>query len=196
MLLGRWPLFLSFWPFSRAMSNWRREARRSKRHLNSLTRLPSPSLQQWAITWGILIQYFIQYGAAEGTGDGPEDPNQPEAAFRIPWGVQAVPGLVLFILMFFCPYSPRWLASRDRFEESLQVLAKLHGKGDVNDPKVLAEFEEIKEALSFEREEAVSSFRALTEKKMLKRVVLGMSVQAWSQLSGMNIMMCKWGALD
>lgn len=22
------------------------------------------SLQQWAITWGILIQYFIQYGAS------------------------------------------------------------------------------------------------------------------------------------
>lgn len=62
----------------------------------------------------------------------------------------------------------------------------------MHDPKVLAQFQEIKEALRFEREEAVSSFKALTEKKMFKRVVLGMSVQAWSQLSGMNIMMCKW----
>lgn len=151
----------------------------------------SRSLQQWAITWGILIQYFIQYGSAEGIGDGPEDPNQPEAAFRIPWGVQAVPGAVLFVLLFFCPYSPRWLASKDRYEEALQTLANLHAGGDVSNPKVLAEYQEIKEAIRFEREEAVTSFAALTEKKMLKRVLLGMSVQAWSQLSGMNIMMCK-----
>lgn len=150
------------------------------------------SLQQWAITWGILIQYFIQYGCAEGIGKGPTDPDQPTSAFRIPWGVQAVPGALLFVLLFFCPYSPRWLASQDRWDESLKVLASLNSNGDVHDPKVLAQFQEIKEALRFEREEAVSSFRALTEKKMLKRVVLGMSVQAWSQLSGMNIMMCKW----
>ncbi|MBE3043690.1 MFS transporter, partial [Candidatus Bathyarchaeota archaeon] len=96
------------------------------------------------MTWGILIQYFIQYGAAEGTDGGPTDPNQGEAAFRIPWGVQAVPGLILFILMFFCPYSPRWLASRDRFDECLTVLANIHGKGDVNNAKVQAEFLEIK----------------------------------------------------
>ena len=31
------------------------------------------SLQQWAITWGILIQYFIQYGAAQ-VGGGPNNP--------------------------------------------------------------------------------------------------------------------------
>lgn len=61
---------------------------------------------------------------------------------------------------------------------------------------MLAQFQEIKEALRFEREEAIGSFKAMTEKKMLKRVVLGMSVQAWSQLSGMNIMMCKWGKLS
>lgn len=117
--------------------------------------------------------------------------NQPTAAFRIPWGVQAVPGAILFVLLFFCPYSPRWLASKDRYEESLQTLADLHAGGDLNNPKVLAEYQEIKEAIRFEREEAVTSFRAITETKMLKRVVLGMSVQAWSQLSGMNIMMCK-----
>ncbi|SPO06829.1 probable high-affinity glucose transporter [Cephalotrichum gorgonifer] len=146
------------------------------------------SFQQWAITWGILIQYFIQYGSSH-VGGGPEDVNQPTSAFRIPWGVQAVPGVLLFVLLFFCPYSPRWLASKDRWDEALVVLAKLHGNGDINDVKVLAEFQEIKEALRFEREEAVSSFKALVNRKMGKRVILGMSIQMWSQLSGMNIMM-------
>jgi hypothetical protein len=71
---------------------------------------------------------------------------------------------------------------------SIQVLAHLHGGGDVNDPKVLAEYQEIEEAIRFEREEAVSSYKALVEPRMLKRVILGMSIQMWSQLCGMNIM--------
>ncbi|KAM0322589.1 hypothetical protein ACHAQA_009437 [Verticillium albo-atrum] len=147
------------------------------------------SLQQWAITWGILIQYFIQYGAAEGTGGGPTDPNQPTAAFRIPWGVQMVPGIVLGLGLFFCPYSPRWLASKDRWEEAMQVLVHVHGKGNPDDPKVLAQYQEIEEALRFEREQAVTSFKALVAPRMFKRVLLGMCLQAWSQLCGMNIMM-------
>ncbi|KAK4133751.1 general substrate transporter [Trichocladium antarcticum] len=147
------------------------------------------SLQQWAITWGILIQYFIQFGAAEGIGGGPKDPDQSTAAFRIPWGIQMVPAFVLLIGLFFFPYSPRWLASQDRWDEAIQVLARLHGKGDVDHPKVLAQYQEIEEALRFEREQARSSFRALVEPRMLKRVALGMSIQMWSQLCGMNIMM-------
>ncbi|KAL2015958.1 hypothetical protein VTK56DRAFT_4493 [Thermocarpiscus australiensis] len=147
------------------------------------------SLQQWAITWGILIQYFIQFGAAEGIGGGSNDPNQPTAAFRIPWGIQMVPGFILLVGLFFFPYSPRWLASKDRWEEALQVLARLHGNGDVNHPKVLAQYREIEEALQLEREQATSSFKELVAPRMLKRVVLGMSIQMWSQLCGMNIMM-------
>src|SRR4051794_24077850 len=49
------------------------------------------SLQQWAITWGILIQYFIQYGSSFVDG-GINNPRQGTAAFRIPWGIQVVPG--------------------------------------------------------------------------------------------------------
>ena len=130
-----------------------------------------------------------EYGASH-VGGGPEDPFQPESAFRIPWGIQMIPGFILFIGLFFCPYSPRWLASKDRWEEAIQVLASLHGGGDVNHPKVLAQYQEIEEALRFEREQAISSFKALVAPRMLKRVILGMSIQAWSQLCGMNIMMC------
>ncbi|KAK3316596.1 general substrate transporter [Apodospora peruviana] len=147
------------------------------------------SLQQWAITWGILIQYFIQFGAAQGTGGGPSDPDQPTAAFRIPWGVQMVPAFILLVGLYFFPYSPRWLASKDRWEEALKVLASLHGKGDVNHPKVLAQYQEIEEALRLEREQGQTSFKALVAPRMVKRVLLGMSIQMWSQLCGMNIMM-------
>ncbi|PQE11678.1 High-affinity glucose transporter protein [Rutstroemia sp. NJR-2017a WRK4] len=146
------------------------------------------SLQQWAITWGILIQYFIQYGAST-VGGGANNPDQPTSAFRIPWGVQMVPAVILFFGLFFLPRSPRWLASKDRWEEAIKVIAELHGGGNVNHPKVLAEYQEIEEALRFEREEAINSYRQLASPRIFKRVILGMSIQMWSQLCGMNIMM-------
>ena len=145
------------------------------------------SLQQWAITWGILIQYFIQYGASFYDG-GPQNPSQGTAAFRIPWGIQIIPAVVLLAGMFFFPKSPRWLARQDRWEEAIMVLAKLHGGGDMNHPKVLAEYQEIEEALTLEREAAKSDWVAITEPRMLKRVILGISIQMWSQLTGINVM--------
>ena len=106
-----------------------------------------------------------------------------------------VPAFILLVGMFFFPRSPRWLASKDRWEEAIQVLARLHGRGDVNHPKVLAEYREIEEALRFEREQAATSFKALTQPRILKRVILGMSIQMWSQLCGMNIMV-SWSHAD
>ena len=146
------------------------------------------SLQQWAITWGILIQYLIQYGSSFTSG-GPNNDHQSTLAFRIPWGVQIIPAVILCIGMFFVPYSPRWLAGQDRWDESIRVLANLHGNGDIGHPKVLAQYREIEEALTFEREIGDSAFRALTQPRMLSRVILTVSIQMWSQLCGMNVMM-------
>jgi len=51
-------------------------------------------------------------------------------------------------------------------------MAQLHGGGDINHPKVLAEYKEIEEALRFEKEEAMSSYTQLTQPKMFKRVLV------------------------
>ena len=64
------------------------------------------SIQQWSITWGILIQYFIQFGCSYIDGD---------ASFRIPWGLQVVPAVVLSIGMLAFPESPRWLIDHHRY---------------------------------------------------------------------------------
>ena len=68
------------------------------------------------------------------------------------------------------------------------MLANLHGKGDIGHPNVLAQYREIEEVLRFEREEALNTFRALTQPRMLNRVIIGISVQMWSQLAGPNMM--------
>ncbi|KAF9559621.1 hypothetical protein EC968_006521 [Mortierella alpina] len=138
------------------------------------------SLQQWAITWGILIQYFIQYGCSFINS---------EAAFRVPWGIQVVPGLILLAGISMFPYSPRWLADHGRNAEALEVLANLRAYGDQNDPAVLAEYKEIEDAITFDRTQAARSYKELFQKGYVRRVFLGMSLQSWSQLTGMNVAM-------
>jgi hypothetical protein len=138
-------------------------------------------IQQWAIEWGILIMYLIAYGCVVGVS-GP-------AAFRICWGVQAVPGLILFIALFFFPESPRWLASRERWEEALETLALLHANGDRHDPVVQVEFEEVQEAVRVAHEAQDVSFLALFGPRIWKRTMCGMTVQMWQQLLGGNVAM-------
>jgi hypothetical protein len=54
---------------------------------------------------------------------------------------------------------------------------------------VQLEFEQIKEQLYFERTEGVKSYFDLVRPGVLHRVSLGASLQMWSQLSGVNLMM-------
>ncbi|KAF9406336.1 hypothetical protein BGZ94_003151 [Podila epigama] len=138
------------------------------------------SLQQWAITWGILIQFFIQYGCSK---------IESNAAFRIPWGIQIVPGAILLLGTLFFPFSPRWLADKGRMDEALQVLADLRADGDKNHPVVQAEFKEIEDAVNFDKTLAARSYSELFKTPNFLRVFLGMSLQSWSQLTGMNVAM-------
>ncbi|PFH49846.1 hypothetical protein AMATHDRAFT_75960 [Amanita thiersii Skay4041] len=138
------------------------------------------SLQQWSITWGILIQYFIQFGCSYING---------VASFRIPWGLQMIPAIILSLGMTIFPESPRWLFDKGHEEEALQILADLHGGGDTNNDMVRLEYEEIKQQVYFERTEGAKSYLDLLKGGNPRRVFLGCSLQMWSQLSGMNIMM-------
>ncbi|KAL1961203.1 hypothetical protein VTO42DRAFT_3148 [Malbranchea cinnamomea] len=136
--------------------------------------------QQWAITWGIMIMFYISYGGS--FAEGP-------SAFRIPWGVQMVPAFLLFFGLLFLPESPRWLARKDRWDECLSVLTLVHGKGDSESPFVLREYNDIKEMCEFERQNADVTYLELFKPKMINRTHVGVFTQIWSQLTGMNVMM-------
>ncbi|KAK5136935.1 hypothetical protein LTR08_001442 [Meristemomyces frigidus] len=136
--------------------------------------------QQWAITWGILIMFYISYGCS--FIEGP-------SAFRIPWALQMIPAIVLFIGMMFLPESPRWLASKDRWEECERVLVLVHGHGDPNSPWVARQFQEIKEWLEIERQSKQTSYFTLFTPRYINRTHIGLFTQIWSQLTGMNVMM-------
>ncbi|KAJ2890551.1 sugar transporter [Zalerion maritima] len=138
-------------------------------------------IQQWSIEWGILIMYLISYGCST-TVDGPK-------AFRIAWGIQGVPGLILGASLLFFPESPRWLAQKDRWEECHYVLANLHAGGDMGNAEVLAELQEVREAARIAIESKNTGYRGLFGPKVWKRTLVGVSVQVWQQLLGGNVML-------
>lgn len=116
-------------------------------------------IQQWAIEWGILIMFLIAYGCTSVAGP---------AAFRIAWGVQAIPGFILFGALIFFPESPRWLAGQERWEECLGVLAAIHAKGNRDDPVVQAEYLEVQEAVRVMQEAKGVGFLELFGPKVWK----------------------------
>lgn len=82
--------------------------------------------------------YYVSYGTSFVTGN---------ASFRLPWGLQMIPALFLLAWLPLMPRSPRWLASKDRWDEATDILARLHGKGDSMDPVVVAQTWEIREKI-------------------------------------------------
>ncbi|EAW08471.1 sugar porter family MFS transporter [Aspergillus clavatus NRRL 1] len=135
-------------------------------------------IQQLAIEWGIFIMFFVGYGCKFIAGP---------ASFRLAWGLQFVPCVLLMIGLPFLPESPRWLAKVDRTEEAITTLARIQAKGNVDDPLVVAEWEEITTVLAAERA-AVPGWRKFFHNGMWRRTMAGFTCQAWQQLSGANVM--------
>ncbi|KAH6706411.1 lactose permease [Leptodontidium sp. MPI-SDFR-AT-0119] len=73
------------------------------------------------------------------------------AAWRIPSAIQGLPSIIQLCGLYFVPESPRWLISKDRSEEALAFLTKYHAEGRENDPMVQFEYNEIQDALAYER---------------------------------------------
>jgi len=125
------------------------------------------ALQQFAITVGILVSFWLDYGfhfiggvtCMKNAKEGEEfDPysvpasgcdGQKEVTWRVPLALQIVPSLILGFGMMFFPFSPRWLAQQGRNEEALAVVAKLRGLPAEHED-VQIEFKEIIAAVRFD----------------------------------------------
>ena len=70
------------------------------------------ALQQLAITFGILVSFWIDYGTNYIGGTGA---SQSEAAWRIPLALQIVPALILGFGILFMPFSPRYVSSEHQY---------------------------------------------------------------------------------
>lgn len=137
-------------------------------------------LFQFSVTIGIMILFFIGYGCHFING---------AAAFRVTWGLQIVPGLVLLVGLFFVPESPRWLANHDRWDETRTIVANIAANGDIEDEQVIFQLDEIKEQVLIDEAAKNFSYKDLFRKKTLPKTIVGVSAQMWQQLCGMNVMM-------
>jgi sugar porter (SP) family MFS transporter len=139
------------------------------------------SLQQFMLGVGALIAAWISYGSY--VGFDPTDDNQ----WRVSLGIQIVPAGILGMLILFFPESPRWLIDHGRLDEGLKTLAQLHANGDVTDPWVRAEFDQIQETIHVEHEASAKSYTELfTDRSSFRRLLLACGLQASIQMTGVS----------
>ncbi|MFN8206690.1 MAG: D-xylose transporter XylE [Bacteroidales bacterium] len=94
------------------------------------------SFNQFAIIFGMLVIYFVNYFIAK---QGDEQWLISEG-WRWMFFSGAIPAGIFFILLLFVPETPRYLVMRNKEEKALKVLTKIAGKEDA--PKILAEIKE------------------------------------------------------
>ncbi|KAJ5641028.1 general substrate transporter [Penicillium herquei] len=139
------------------------------------------SLQQLMLGVGSLVATWISWGTYINFADN--DSRQ----WRISLGIQMVPAVFLAALILLFPESPRWLIDHGRLEEGLQTLAKLHARGDINDPWVQTEYEQITTSIAHEHETEAKSYSELfTDRSCFRRLFLACSIQAAAQMTGVS----------
>jgi len=159
-------------------------------------------MQQMAITTGIMIAFWIDYGTnyIGGTGE-----TQSDAAWLIPLCLQLFPALILFVGMIFMPFSPRWLVHHGREAEARKTLASLRNLSEDHD-LIELEYLEIKAQSMFEKRSTAEHFPHLSDgsawstiklqfvavaslfksRAMLRRVALATVTMFFQQWTGIN----------
>ncbi|KAK7455887.1 hypothetical protein VKT23_010925 [Stygiomarasmius scandens] len=131
---------------------------------------------QLFITMGILTSQGASLGQEKVTN---------ASAYRIPIGLQFIWGVIIFIGGFVITESPRWLVKQERYEESKVALGKVRNLSP-SDPAVVAEFEEIKSTHEYELSLGTPSYAELFKGTLAPRTWVGINVQMFQQLTGVN----------
>lgn len=135
------------------------------------------SLNQLAITCGLLLSYMVDYYfTLLGS----------EMAWRYMFAFGILPALALFLGVFFLPESPRWLLSKGLSDEAHDVLLEIRGCNI----SVKQELEEITQCIKIDYENnsvASSSLRhILSDKKISQILIIAVSLAVIQQLTGIN----------
>ncbi|RZI73004.1 MAG: sugar porter family MFS transporter, partial [Pseudomonas sp.] len=104
--------------------------------------------------------------------------------WRYMLAIAMVPGVLLLIGTFFVPPSPRWLASKGRFDEAQDVLEQLRDTKDA----AKREVEEMK-AQEKEAHKRVAARDLLRQPWVLKLLLIGVGLGFTAQFTGVNAFM-------
>lgn len=160
------------------------------------------ALQQLAITAGIMVSFWIDYGTNNIGGTGA---SQSDAAWLVPLCLQLIPGLALGIGMIFMPFSPRWLVHHGRESEARRVLSNLRDLSEEHE-LIEIEFLEIKAQSLFEKRSLAEHWPHLVDlkpwntfklqfvaigslfktKAMFRRVMIATVTMFFQQWTGIN----------
>lgn len=130
------------------------------------------AVMQFNIVLGILLAFFSNYVIAQ------LDLGQTE--WRWMFGVEAVPAVVFWGLLFFVPRSPRWLMAQGRSDEARAVLLQLGHE------RVDQELGEIRNSLDLEHHSLNEPFFS---GRYRTPILLAVAIAAFNQLSGINALM-------
>jgi sugar porter (SP) family MFS transporter len=122
------------------------------------------SLNQLAITVGILTSYLIDYGLSDSGN------------WRLMFGLAAIPAVALFVGMLFQKESPHWLIRQGRDDEARRVLQRLRDDSDID--------EEIREVHEVSRRQG--RYRDLISPRVRPLVVVGVMLAVFQQITGIN----------
>ena len=132
------------------------------------------TLYQMAVVLGFFIVFFITYQI----GAGKTETYNVQTGWRLMFWSELVPCILFLLLLFFVPKSPRWLLIKKREEESIKVLAKIHGLDQAQ-----TKADEIKESLS---KDSSISFKNVFKKGILPIILIGSGLSFLQQFTGIN----------
>lgn len=132
------------------------------------------------IAFGTLIAYWIDFGSSYGS---------PDLTWRFPIAFQIVFGLLIIVGIIVLPESPRWLFTRERYEEGETVIAALMGKEishhDVQLQKTII-LDSIRASGQAGKSTPLSAVFTGGKTQHFRRMLLGSSSQFFQQIGGCN----------
>ncbi len=127
------------------------------------------AINQLTVVIGILVTNLVNYSLRNSGVD----------AWRLMFGLGAVPSLVFLLGVLWLPESPRWLTKAGKHTKAQQVLFKL---GDDNFVKKT--FLSIQDSL---KGETKVNYRAVLEKTYFPILLVGIVLAMFQQLCGINV---------
>lgn len=126
----------------------------------------------------VVIGFFVVFLATYFIGSSLSEAQNLQFGWRRMFWSELIPSCLFFILLFFVPKSPRWLALRGRTKESHEVLVKIHGEENAK-----LESQEIQESLKSESESKKVNY---LKKGVLVIIVIGSILSILQQFTGIN----------
>ena len=143
------------------------------------------SLYQLAVTVGFLGAYLVNYQllawAESGTQLSVDWLNKIfiTEVWRGMLGMETLPAILFFIIIFFIPESPRWLIVRGKELKAVNILEKIYNS--MTEAK-----SQLKETKSVLISETKSEWSLLMKPGIFKAVIIGVCIAILGQFMGVN----------